>query len=211
MVMNVQQLIAIGGMIGPILYTLIWILGGILQPDYSHIRDDVSSLMAVGAPNKRLFDIMQLTNIILVIVFFTNLHWALDGGQGSIIGPACFVLTNLINIPVVLYYPLDEGGGIESPTAQMHVKLVMIMAVLGAVGMLAMWHRLYNTEGWAWFGTYSLVTFAFTAVTGVIASKTIGTKIMGLTERLVVTANVQYIFVLALNLFRISALNLALA
>jgi hypothetical protein len=199
--MNLHQLIALGGMIGPILYTLIWILGGILQPDYSHIRDDVSSLMAVGAPNKRLFDIMQLTNIILVIIFFTSLHWVINGGQGSIIGPACFVLTNLINIPVVLFYPLDEGGGIESPTAQMHVKLVMIMALFGATGMLAMWHRLSNTEGWAWFGTYSLITFVFTAVTGVIASKTVGTKIMGLTERLVVTANVQYIFVLALNVF----------
>ena len=186
---------------GPVLYTLIWILGGILQPDYSHIRDDVSSLMAVGAPNKRLFDAMQLTNIILVIIFFINLHWAIDGGQGSIIGPACFVLTNLINILVVLFYPLDEGGGIESSTAQMHVKMVMIMAVLGAVGMLAMWHRLSNTEGWAWFGTYSLITFVFTAITGIIASKTVGTKIMGLTERLVVTANVQYIFVLALNVF----------
>jgi hypothetical protein len=203
--MNIQQLIALGGMIGPLLYTSIWILGGILQPDYNHIRDDVSSLMAAGAPNKRLFDTMQLTNIILVIIFFTNLHWAIDGGQGSIIGPACFVLTNLINIPVVLFYPLDERGGIESPTAQMHIKLVMIMAVFGALGMLAMYHRLSNTEGWAWFGTYSLITFVFTALTGVIASKTVGTKIMGLTERLVVTANVQYIFVLALNLFRISA------
>ena len=148
---------------------------------------------------------MQLTNIFLVIIFFINLHWAIDGGQGSIIGPACFVLTNLINIPVVLFYPLDEGGGIESPTAQMHVKLVMIMALLGAVGMLAMWHRLSNTDGWAWFGTYSLITFVFTAVTGVIASKTVGTKIMGLTERLVVTANVQYIFFLALNVFISSA------
>jgi hypothetical protein len=199
--MNIQQLIALGGMIGPILYTLIWILGGILQPDYSHIRDDVSSLMAAGAPNKRLFDTMQLINIILVIIFFTNLHWAIDGGHGSIIGPACFVLTSLINIPVILFYPLDEGGGIESPTAQMHIKLVMLMALFGAVGMLAMWHRLSNTEGWAWFGTYSLITFVFTAVTGVIASKTVGTRIMGLTERLVVTANVQYIFVLALNAF----------
>jgi hypothetical protein len=203
--MNIQQFIALGGMIGPILYTLIWILGGILQPDYSHIRDDVSSLMAVGAPNKRLFDIMQLTNIILVIIFFTSLHWVIDGGQGSIIGPACFVLTSLINIPVVLFYPLDEGGGVESPTAQMHVKLVMIMALFGAVGMLALWHRLSNTEGWVWFGTYSLITFVFTAVTGVIASKTVGTKIMGLTERLVVTANVQYVFVLALNVFISSA------
>ena len=199
--MNIQQLIALGGMIGPILYTLIWILGGILQPGYSHIRDDVSSLMAVGASNKKLFDIMQLTNIFLVIIFFGNLHWVLDGGQGSILGPAFFVLTNIVNIPVILFYPLDEGGGIESPTAQMHIKLVMIMAVLGAVGMLAMWHRLSNTEGWAWFGSYSLITFLITAVTGVIASKTVGTKIMGLTERLVVTANVQYIFVLALNAF----------
>ena len=203
--MNLQQLIALGGMVGLILYTLIWILGGILQPGYSHIRDDVSSLMAVGAPNKRLFDIMQLTNILLVIIFFSNLHWAIDGGQGSIIGPACFILTNLINIPVVLFYPLDEGGEINSSTAKMHVKLVMIMAVLGAAGMLALWHRLSNIEGWGWFGSYSLVTFSVTAITGLIASKYAGTAIMGLTERLVVTANVQYIFVLALNVFITSA------
>ena len=71
--MNIHQLIALGGMIGSILYTLIGILGGILQPDYSHIRDDVSYLMAVGAPNKKLFDIMQLTNIILVMIFSTDL------------------------------------------------------------------------------------------------------------------------------------------
>jgi hypothetical protein len=203
--MNAQQLIALGGMIGPIIYTSIWIMGGFLQPDYNHIRDDISSLMAIGAPNKRLFDIMQITNIMLVIIFFTNIHWTLDGGKGSIIGPACFVITNLINIPVVLFYPLDEGGGIESSTAQMHVKLVMIMAVFGAIGMLAMWHRLSNTEGWVWYGMYSLVTFIFTAITGIIASKTTGSEIMGLTERLVVTANVQYIFVLALNVFKISS------
>jgi hypothetical protein len=203
--MNFQQLIALGGMIGPVLYTLIWILGGILQPEYSHIRDDVSSLMAVGAPNKRLFDVMQLTNIILVIIFFINLHWVIDGTQGSILGPVCFVLTNLINIPVVLFYPLDEGGGIESSTAQMHVKLVMIMAVFGAAGMLTLWYRFSNTPEWTWYGTYSLITFIFTAITGVIASKTTGSEIMGLTERLVVTANVQYIFVLALNVFITSA------
>ena len=203
--MNIHQLIALGGMIGPILYTLIWILGGILQPDYSHIRDDVSSLMAVGAPNKRLFDIMQMTNIILVMIFFTDLHWVIDGGRGSIIGPACFLFTSLINIPVVLFYPLDEGGGIDSPTAQMHLKLVMVMAVLGAVGMLAMWHRLSSTEGWVSYGTYSLVTFMATAVSGVISTKTVGTKIMGLTERIVVTLNLQYIFVLAFNVFITSA------
>jgi len=44
-----------------------------------------------------------------------------------------------------------------------------------------------------------------TAVSGVISSKTVGTKIMGLTERIVVTLNLQYIFVLAFNVFITSA------
>lgn len=43
------RIISLGGMLGPVLYTLIWVLWGVLQPDYSHIRDDVSSLMARAA------------------------------------------------------------------------------------------------------------------------------------------------------------------
>lgn len=70
--------------------------------------------------------------------------------------------------------------------------------------MLAFWLRLSNTPGWGWYGTYSLVTFIITAISGVVASKTAGTEIMGLTERLVVTANVQYIFILALNVYKLS-------
>ena len=203
--MNVLQLIAIGGMLGPIMYTMIWILGGILQPGYSHIRDDVSSLLAVGAPNKRLFDIMHVADVVLVIMFFSTLHWAIDGGQGLIIGPACFLLANLIELVVALFYPLDEGGEIKSHKAKMHWNLVKVMAILAAVGMLAMWYRLSNTAGWELLGTYSLVTFVASAVTGLFAAKNVGTKIMGLAERLVVTTNVQYIFVLALMVFLTNA------
>jgi hypothetical protein len=202
---NVFQLIAIGGMIGPILYTLIWILGGILQPDYSHVRDDVSSLLAVGAPNKRLFDIMHVADIVLVIIFFGTLHWAIDGGQGLIVGPACFLLANILELAVALFFPLDEGGEIKTRKAKMHWNLVKVMAILAAVGMLAMWYRLSNTSGWELLGTYSLVSFIASAVTGLFAAKNVGTKIMGLAERLVVTTNVQYIFVLALIVFLTSA------
>ena len=47
---NIQQLIGICGMLSPIMYTMMWIVGGFLRSDYSHIRDDVSSLTATGAP-----------------------------------------------------------------------------------------------------------------------------------------------------------------
>jgi len=195
------RIFALGGMLGPVLYTLIWVLGGFLQPDYSHIRDDVSSLMAVGAPNKRLFDLMQAADVVLMMVFFTSLHWAIEGGEGSILGPACFVASNVVGLAVVLFYPLDEGGGIESPRAQMHVKLVGLMSVLAMVGMVAMWLRFMGADGWAGFSQYTLATFVVTLVTGLVAVRTAGSEIMGLTERLVVTANVQYFFVLALKVY----------
>ena len=83
----------------------------------------------------------------------------------------------------------------------MQFILVMVMAILGMVGMFAMWYRLSNTSGWEWIGTYSLVTFIVAVVTGLWASKNVGTKIMGLTERFAVTTIVQYIFVLALNVY----------
>ena len=195
------RIFALGGMLGPVLYTLIWVLGGFLQPDYSHIRDDVSSLMAVGAPNKRLFDLMQTADVLLMMVFFTSLHWAIEGGEGSILGPACFVASNVVGLAVVLFYPLDEGGGIESPRAQMHVKLVGLMSVLAMVGMVAMWLRFMGADGWAGFSQYTLATFVVTLATGLVAVRTAGSEIMGLTERLVVTANVQYFFVLALKVY----------
>lgn len=203
--MNVFQLIAIGGMIGPILYTLIWILGGILQPDYSHIRDDVSSLLAVGAPNKRLFDVMHVVDVVLVIIFFATLHWAIDSGQGLILGPLCFLLANILELAVAIFFPLDEGGKIVTRRAKMHWNLVKVMAFLAALGMLAMWYRLSNTSGWELIGIYSLASFIASAVTGLFAAKTVGTKIMGLAERLVVTTNIQYIFVLALMVFLTNA------
>ena len=67
--MNLFQILAICGMISPIVYTLTWILGGFLRSDYSHIRDDVSSLTAVGAPRKRLFDALIITSSVLLFVF----------------------------------------------------------------------------------------------------------------------------------------------
>ena len=191
---------AICGMVGPVLYTAIWILGGIIQPEYSHKRDDVSSLMAVGAPNKGLFDAIHTVDVVLMIVFFASLLWILDAEVEILIGPICFLVSNLLELAVGLFFPLDEGGGIESKMAKMHVALVGFMAALAMLGMVGMWLQFQNVEGWEWFSQYSLVTLVVSIVTGLVAAKTAGTEVMGLTERLVVTANAQYMFVFALNI-----------
>ena len=83
----------------------------------------------------------------------------------------------------------------------MHVKLVALMSVLAMIGMVAMWFRFMDADGWAGFGWYTLASLRVPLVTGLIAIRTAGSEIMGLTERLVVTANVQYFFVLALKVY----------
>lgn len=201
--MNIQQLIGLAGMLGPIIYTLIWIVGGFIQPDYSHIRDDVSSLTASGAPNKRLFDTMSLLDNFLKYPLYLGLHGYI-GGNGSVIGPACLLLANIIGLAVILRYPLDEGGELVTPTAKMHLNLVGAMSILSIIGMIALWRRMIFTPGWVTMGSYTLVSLIVTVITGGIAAKTIGTEIMGLTERLVVTATVQYFFGLGLYVYLIA-------
>ncbi|UCC19458.1 MAG: hypothetical protein JSV62_15370, partial [Promethearchaeota archaeon] len=68
-----QKVYAICGMLSPIVFNLIWIIGGFIQPGYDHILNDVSSLMALGAPNKLLFDLMNIASFILEIIFFIGL------------------------------------------------------------------------------------------------------------------------------------------
>ena len=199
-VMNTQQLIGLAGMLGPVIYTLIWIIGGFIQPGYSHIRDDVSSLTASGAPNKRLFDTMSLLDVFLKFPLYIGLHWYI-GGTGSIIGPACLLLANIVGLAVILRYPLDEGGELVTPTAKMHLNLVGAMSVLSIIAMISLWRRMIVTAGWVAMGNYTLVSLIITVITGGIAAKTIGTDIMGLTERLVVTATVQYFFGLGLYVY----------
>jgi len=197
-----RKIFAIGGMIGPFLYASIWILGGILQPGYNHIRDDVSSLLAVGAPNKLLFNTIEIIYVVLMMLFFISLHWSIDKGKGSIIGPALFTASFGIELLLTLFFPLDAGGEIITITAQTHLALVGLMVVLTVIAMLALWRRFRKTEQWKKYAIYTLVTFILTLAFG-LAAGPLGSEVKGLTERITATIIGQYIFIIALKTFRL--------
>ena len=110
--MNVFQILAICGMLSPIAYTIMWILGGIMQPEYNHIQDDISSLFAVNAPNKRLMQSIIITSSVLLFIFYIGLHEGINNGEGSIMGPILFLTSSVLGILVALFFPLDAGGKI---------------------------------------------------------------------------------------------------
>jgi len=199
--MSILQILAIFGMGSPIVYTLMWILGGILRPDYSHIRDDISSLIAVGAPRKRLFNSFIITSSVLLFMFYLGLHWGINNGQGSYIGPFLFVISGFFGVLVAFFFPLDAGGEIVTLRGKMHLILVVISGILTIAGMIALWFRLESIESWNAFANYSLISAIVSLVLIIISGILIKSRFRGLLERFGVTPFQLYYFAIGLMVF----------
>ena len=199
--MTLFQILAICGMVSPVLYTLMWILGGILRPDYNHIRDDVSSLIAVGAPRKRFFDVFIITSSILLFVFYLGSHWGINNGQGSFIGPFLFMVSGFLGVLVALFFPLDAGGEIITVRGKMHLTLVVTSGLLTISGMVALWFRLEAVERWSAFANYSLISAIVSLILIIVSGIFIKSRFRGLLERFGVTPFQLYYFILGLMVF----------
>ncbi len=199
--MNVFQILAICGMTSPIVYTVMWILGGILRSDYNHIRDDISSLFVVGAPKSRLFNTLIIISSLLLFVFYLGMHWGINNGQGSIIGPAFFLVSGFLGVLVALFFPLDAGGEIFTLRGKMHLVLVMASGILTIGGMVALWFRLESIAAWSLFANYTLISAIIALILMMISGIFIKTRFRGLLERFGVTPFEFFYFTLALMVF----------
>ncbi len=195
------QILAICGMISPIVYTAMWILCGSLDSDYSHIRDDISSLFAVGAPNRRLSQSLVITESVLMFVFFIGLHDGINDGGGSIIGPILFLTSSILLILVALFFPLDEGGELITLRGKMHLVLVVASGILTIAGMVALWFRLQLVAVWSAFAIYSLISAIVSLILVIISGFFATSNYMGLLERVMVTPYQLYYIVLSLMVF----------
>ena len=199
-----QKIYAICGMLSPIVFNLIWIIAGFIQPGYDHILNDVSSLMALGAPNKLLFDSMNIASFILEIIFFIGLIMVIKELNGSIAGPAVLLAGKILGIIVPIFFPLNYGGLPTGFTGMAHLIIVMITGFIALGGMIVMWRGLKKVNEWKGYDIYSLITFIITLIFTMWLVFAAGTEIMGLVERFVIIINGQYTFVLALKTFRTS-------
>ena len=199
--MNEFQIIAICGMFSSILYTVMWILGGFLRSDYHHIRDDISSLFAVGAPKREIFKAFIVASSVLLFIFFMGLHWGINGGEGSFVGPLMFVISGFMGVLVALFFPLDEGGEIITYRGKLHLVLVVLSGFLNIIGMIALWFRLSSDVVWGAFASYSFVSAIVSFVLVIVSLVFIKSKYRGLVERLMVTPYQLYYFMISLMVF----------
>ncbi|MHA1477808.1 MAG: DUF998 domain-containing protein [Promethearchaeota archaeon] len=191
-------------MLSPIVYTAMWIYVGRLDSEYSHIRDDISSLFSVGAPNQRLAQVFIIVSSVLLFIFYLGLHDGLNDGGGSIVGPILLIISSILGVLVAFFFPLDVGGEIKTYRGKMHILLVVASGILTITGMVLLWLRLQLVAVWSAFATFSLVSAILSAILIIISGIFATGKYRGILERFGVSPYQLYYFVLGLMVFLVN-------
>ena len=194
------------GMLVPVIYIFMYLLGGALRSGYSHVSDSVSELLSPGAPNKKLLDTLNVTFALLYILFGIGVFQFVMGSDHNVlvgrIGAGMIVAVGVASIGSAIF-PQDATNTPRTLPGTLHLIFVFGVQIPGAILstlLIGIW--LNRTDIFPGFATYSFISTGAIVLTGMLAGPSIGKPFMGLVERISALAVHQWIFLLAWNLFR---------
>lgn len=200
----------LAGILAPLVYVGTVILGGLLRPNYSHIAQPVSDLVASGAPNKSLLDpLFGLYNLLTIgfgIGLWRRVRAERDSGRQTIgmIGAVMLLLEGLFGI-ITLFFPEDAGSIAEATSiGKLHIVFAGLSSLTTMLTMLLMGFWFRSVARLRGSGVYSFISLLVVFVSGGMAAAGVATHspIGGLLERLTIGGFMQWTFVIALRLYR---------
>lgn len=199
-----RKLFYVCGMLHPLLYIFMYILGGALRAGYSQISDSVSELLSPGAANRSLLGILLVTYALLLILFGIGVLQFVRGSEHKSpigrIGAGMIIAVGVATVGTAIF-PQDAMGAPPTTPGEIHKILVFgVLLPCSVLSTLLIGIWLKRADILPGFGTYSFITVGAIVLSGVLAGPTAGTPIMGLVERISAFTVHQWIFVLALKL-----------
>ncbi len=189
------------GMIAPVLYVIMTILGGLLRPGYSHLSDTVSELFSPGAPNKQWLDVLHVIFAFLLVLFGIGiLSLVRESQQYPVIGMAgasLFIMMGAVSVTTATVFPQDAWGSTATFAGRMHIALSGVISVLSILSfvLIAIWTT--RAGLFPGFGTFSFIIVGFVVLSGGFFVASVGGPIMGLAERITIGLGFAWVFVLA--------------
>ncbi len=190
------QYLAAAGIVGPVLYTFTWLVLGFLDPTYSHTRDPISNLSAIGAPYSLVMTSIIFVFALLIVVFACGLHRGLPSGFWA--GPAVLAIAGVGYAGIALA-PLDlaDLGDPNLPhtiSASVTVFALMLAPIL-------LFPRLRRDSGWQNLSGYSIASTVLALAFAILASLPAFVGWEGLMQRLVLAVVLVWMIVIAIRLY----------
>jgi hypothetical protein len=200
--LNIHSALAMAGVVGPIMLTIGDLTASLSSPDYSLVRNSISSLALM--PIGWLQTIGFLALGLLVEIFTAGLLFNVKGARGFHLGIAVLVFFGFGMLLIGAFHT-DPVGAARTIEGRIHGFTATTSFSLFPVAILFLASSLKKDPGWKNLFLYSVVTFILAVLLGItlrIVQEKSGW--FGLVERLLVANMIIWIEVAAINLMRLS-------
>ena len=194
----------LSGMLIPLTYNCMYLLGGALRPGYSHISNSVSELLSPGAPNKALLTIIQTVYALLHIAFGCGvLLFVKESAGDHLLGRAGAWLIIAMGVATIgtVIFPQDAEGTPITMAGQIHKSLVfggLIPFSILSTLLIGLWLR--RAGIFPGFDVHSFITVGAIIVMGGLGGVAVETQYAGLVERIAAIVTQQWLLMLGLKL-----------
>lgn len=207
---SLLKALAIGGMLGTLLFLPVAFIIGETRSGYSHLSQGISALSESGAfdPWAQATNFLVVGTLVLGLAF--GLHRGIGRGRGSIVGPVLIAAFGLLAFISNGIFPADPVGAPETPVGTVHSLTAGLGFISVITALFVLPRRLEKHERWSaisslspWFGVVTIVSMVT-----YLAAQERAIPILhpwtGLLQRLMAGAVLLWLFLLSLNLYRTS-------
>jgi hypothetical protein len=194
-------------MVAPLVYGAAVCLGGMLSPHYSPMSQAVSDLIATGAPNKALLDILFALYNVLSLCFASALYYQVHTTTLSVpkrvgeIGAGVLFAQGIFGL-VTLCFPEPASGmsAAMTHTGKMHIVFAGLSSLTTMLSILLMGFWFNKSQHLRRYAVYSFFSVAIIFLTGGFAAISVATQspFAGVVERITIGGFMQWLFVIAL-------------
>jgi len=195
-----QRLLAVSGIIGPPIYGIVIFALGSLWPDYSHLRQSMSELGAVGSPYALMMNTAGLPLLgILMVAFAFGLYRDLRNGMSARIG--CFFIA-LAGGAIVLTgaFPCDSGCINVTCIGMMHRVLATITGSALLLAPFTLIPAINSDYRWHKYAFFTLIIGVIVMVSSTLYGFHVFEQWKGVIQRLSMGVALLWIEVMAIKL-----------
>ena len=146
--------LALAGLVGPVWFTALVILQGVLQPDYSHVALPISALAAWPLGWVQILNFLVVGA--LMMAFGVAVHLGVRPSRGGVIGPALLV-ANGIGIVIAGVFPWVMVDGVPTETPGHVVGAIVAFGSI-SLALPLVSRRMRLDPSWRDVSTYTMVT-----------------------------------------------------
>jgi Protein of unknown function (DUF998) len=148
--------LAVAGIVGPILFTVAFVVQGLFRlEEYSPVAEVVSALEA--GPGGWVQQVNFVVFGLLTIAFAVGLHLGLRPTRWGVIGPSLLVLSGMALVWAAVF-PLREDAAGHTYDPGLHIVGGVTYFLSSAFGLIVVSRRLAADPRWRDLAGYALVT-----------------------------------------------------